>query len=93
MKVVRGCQRVLLVSERRQFIDSRSEEVEGAVVRVGRSRGLLQDVTATLLRVQPNAVAQLQFGFTPFAAWLWPGLGLLLAAGGLAWATAMQRTS
>jgi cytochrome c biogenesis factor len=87
----RGSLRVLLVSERRQFIDSRSEEAAGAVVRIGHARGFLQDVTVTLLRMLPNDLAQVRIGFTPFGAWLWPGLVLWLVAGGVAWATALRR--
>jgi hypothetical protein len=55
------------------------------------ARGLLQDVSLTLLRILPNDAAQLRITFTPLGAWLWPGLALLLAAGVTAWAVALRR--
>lgn len=80
-----GGRRVLLVTERRQSVDSRGEEIFAPVVTMAVASGLLQDVAITLQRTMPGDAAELRVEFRPFESWLWAGCALVVMAALAAW--------
>ncbi len=83
--------RVLLVTERRQSVDSHGEEIFEPVVTMAVASGLFQDVALTLQRTMPGGVAELHIEFRPLASWLWAGCALVIVAGAAAWIRSLGR--
>lgn len=79
--VSEGGRRVLLVTERRQSVDSRDEEIFEPVVTRAVAGGPLQDIAVTLERTLPGDTAELRIEFRPFESWIWVGCALILSAG------------
>lgn len=73
--------RVLLVTERRQSVDSRDEEIFEPVVTMAVASGPLQDIAVTLERTLPGDAAELRIEFRPFESWIWVGCALVMSAG------------
>jgi cytochrome c biogenesis factor len=89
--VRQGGRRVLLVTERRQSVDSRDEEIFEPVVTIAVASGPLQDIAVTLERTLPGDVAELRVEFRPFESWIWVGCALVITAGLVAWVGSSPR--
>ncbi len=92
IEAVRGGQaRMLLVSERRQAVDSRGEEIAEPVVVTGRKRGLVQEIAVRLERPLPNDAAALRVDFRPLKSGLSAAYVLLVATGLGLWMSVVRR--
>lgn len=82
---------VLLVTERRQSVDARGEEIAEPVVVSGRKYGLAQGVAVRLERTLPGDAAELRVDFQPFTSGLIAAYLLLIATGVVLWIGALRR--
>lgn len=80
-----GADGTLLVSERRQTVDSRGEEIGSAIVVPGRRHGLAQELLVRLERLLPDNGARLRVEFRGFEAGPSAAYVLLLLTGALLW--------
>ncbi len=78
-----GGERTLLVTERRQSVDSRGEEIAEPVLVAGRKHGLVQEIAVRLERTLSGDAAALRVDFQPLKSGL-SGAYLLLFGTGLA---------
>ncbi|HEV8363653.1 MAG TPA: hypothetical protein VGQ52_09050 [Gemmatimonadaceae bacterium] len=81
----------ILVTERRQSVDSRGEEIAEPVVVPGRRHGLAQEVAVRLARTLPGDAAELRVGFRPFKSGLSAAYLLLIGIGFALWISASKR--
>lgn len=91
--VSEGGRRVLLVTERRQSVDSRDEEILQPVVTMAVASSPLQDIAVTLERTLPRDAAELRIEFRPFQFWIWVGCALVITAGLVAWVGSPRRVA
>ena len=77
----------ILVTERRQSVDSRGDEIAEPVVVPGRRHGLAQEVAVRLERILPGDAAELRVDFRPLKSGLSVAYLLLI---GLGFALAMS---
>lgn len=84
-------ERTLLVSERRQSVDSRGEEIAAPVVVAGRKHGLVQEMAVRLERTLPNDAVELRVGFRPLMSGVSAAYLLLVATGLGLWITLVRR--
>jgi hypothetical protein len=85
--------RALLVSERRQAVDSRGEEIGSVVVVPARHRGLMQEIAVRLERIHPDNSAELRVDFQAFKSARSTAYLLLLATGIALCVGAVRRTA
>ena len=71
-----------LISERRQYVDSRGAPTFEPVTEVGILESLRQDVYLVLVGVPDEQTAEVRISFNPLVWWVWFG-GLIMAFGGL----------
>ena len=71
----------ILVTERRQSVDSRGEEIAEPVVVPGRRHGLAQEVAVRLVRILPGDAAELRVDFRPLKSGLSAAYLLLIGVG------------
>lgn len=88
-----GAEPALLVTERRQSVDSRGEEIAAPVVVAGRRHGLAQEVAVRLERTLPDDVAELRVDFRPFRSGLSAAYLLLILTGGVLLIGALRRSA
>ncbi len=86
-----GGARTLLVSERRQFVDSRGEEIAEPVGVAGRKHGLMQEIAVRLVRTLPGDSAEVRVAFQPFKSSMSLAYLLLLVTGLALWIGAVKR--
>jgi cytochrome c biogenesis factor len=86
-----GREPTLLVTERRQSVDGRGEEIAEPVVVAGRRHGLAQEVAVRLERTLPGDAAELRVDFQPFKSGLSAAYLLLMATGVVLWIGALRR--
>lgn len=86
-----AAERALLVTERRQSVDSKGEEIAEPVVVPGRRHGLAQEIAVRLVRLQPENAAELGVEFTPFKSGVRLAYLLLFGTGLLLWIGAIRR--
>lgn len=91
LEATRNTRGIILVTERRQPVDSRGEETAEPLVVAGRKHGLDQEVAVTLLRTLPDDAAELRVDFRPLKSLQTAAYLLLFAAGVAAWAGALRR--
>ena len=81
----------ILVTERRQSVDSRGEEVAEPVVVPGRRHGLAQEVAVRLERTLPGDAAELRVDFRPLTSGLSAAYLLLIGIGFALWMSGFKR--
>ena len=86
-----GREPVLLVTERRQSVDGRGEEIAEPVVVSGRRHSLAQEVSVRLERTLPGDAAELRVDFQPLKSGLSAAYLLLTATGLVLWIGALRR--
>jgi hypothetical protein len=86
-----GREPTLLVTERRQSVDARGEEIAEPVVISGRKHGLAQEAAVRLERTLPGDAAELRVEFQPFKSGLSAAYLLLIATGLVLWIGALRR--
>jgi len=81
----------ILVTERRQSVDSRGEEIAEPVVVPGRRHGLAQEMTVRLERTHPGDAAELRVEFRPVKSGLGAAYLLLIGIGSALLLSAFNR--
>jgi len=82
----------LIVSEKRQHVDSRGQPSFEPSTEVGIHTSLQQDTYVVLAGVRENETAELRIAFNPLVVWVWLGVALM-TMGGLVvmWPSAERR--
>ncbi|MGH7694961.1 MAG: hypothetical protein ACRENH_08270 [Gemmatimonadaceae bacterium] len=81
----------ILVTERRQSVDSQGEETAEPVVVPGRKHGLAQEIAVRLERTLPGEAAELRVEFRPIKSALSAAYLLLIGIGFALWFNAFTR--